>query len=212
MEKIILEKHLEDHLDKNYDKYSNYLTKDFKVFTELNNSVEEVIKCLMLEFDKAAITLTNNLLFRLLKLSLIYNEVGSKPVPIEKWESVFAEPNLKYGTLSLDKAIELCKFQNLITSSEKEYITDSIKKLIVNGYSNADLAKIVGIASYETVDPIGINAESPEFGYDDLNQKIIPPLQSIQIENFSRGNASRYFEFVFDLICNIEVRLINKRK
>jgi hypothetical protein len=82
MEKIILKKHLEDHLDKNYDKYSGYLTKDFKVFTELNNSVKEVIKCLMLEFNKAAITLTNNLLFRLLKLSLIYNEVGLEPFAI----------------------------------------------------------------------------------------------------------------------------------
>jgi hypothetical protein len=95
MEKVILEKTIKERLDKNFNLFSKYLVKDFKVFSELYFLVEEVIDCLMLEFDKAAITLTNNLLFRLLKLSLIYNDVGSEPVPIEKWESVFAEPNLK---------------------------------------------------------------------------------------------------------------------
>jgi hypothetical protein len=112
----------------------------------------------------------------------------------------------------LNKAIEICNLQNLIPSSEKEYITYLIKKLIVNGYSYADPEKIVGITTNEKIEPTRINMEFPEFGYDNLNQKIIPPLQSIQIENFSRGNASRYFEFVFDLLCNIEDRLIDKRK
>jgi hypothetical protein len=122
----------------------------------------------------------------------------------------FRRTKPKNGTLSLDKVIELCKSQHLITSSEKDYITDSIKKLIVNGYFNVDPAKIPEIPSNETTAPKGINENVPEFGYDDLNQKIIPPLQSIQIENFSKGNASRYFEFVFDLICNIEDKLIKK--
>ena len=194
MEKIILEKTIKSHIDNNFDQYSKYLNTDIQVFIELKYSVEEVANCLMFELDKAAITLTNNILARLLKLSLIYNLVGIKPVPIEKWNSAFDEANRKYGSIPLGKTIELCKKHNLIIESEKDYLIDAVKKLIINGYLNADFGKMTGILTEET----------------ELKQRIIPPLQSIQVENFTRANASRYFEFVFELIGNIANRLIEK--
>jgi hypothetical protein len=210
MEKIILEKTIKDHLDNNFDQFSKYLDNKFQVFIELKRSVEEVAICLMFEFDKAAITLTNNILVRLLKLSLIYNEVGIKPVPIEKWNLIFLEPNRKYGSLPLGKTIEFCREQNLITQEEKDYLVDSVKKLISNGFSNANPAKMMEILVGEVVEVQENFSESSGFNKDELQQKIIPPLQSIQIENFTKANALRYFEFIFELIGNIEQRLIKK--
>lgn len=210
MEKIVLEKSIKEHLDNNFDQFYKYFNNDYQVFTELKYSVEEVAKCLVLEFDKAAITLTNNILVRLLKLSLIYNEVGIKSVSIEKWNSFFNEPNRKYGSLPLGKVIELCKKHDLITQFEKDYLTDSVKKLIINGYSNADPAKMLETVKDEVVESQENHEESIEFNRSVLKHKIIPPLQSIQIENFTKANASRYFEFVFELIGNIEKRLIEK--
>jgi hypothetical protein len=196
MEKIILEKTIKSHIENNFNQYSKYLNTDIQVFIELRYSVEEVANCLMFGLDKAAITLTNNILARLLKLSLIYNLVGIKPVPIEKWNSAFDEANRKYGLLPLGKTIELCKKHNLILESEKVYLVDAVKKLIINGYLNADFGKMTDILTEEA----------------EVKQKIIPPLQSIQVENFTKANASRYFEFVFELIGNIANRLIEKGK
>jgi hypothetical protein len=210
MKKINLEKITKEHIDNNFDQYSKYLDTDFKVYFELKESVSEVTKCLILEFDKAAITLTNNILVRLLKLSLIYHEVGIKPVPIEKWHTAFDEPSLKYGSLPLGKVIELCKKYNLITPSERDYLVDSVKKLITNGYSNADPGKMMIISKSEMIETQGNHNESSALNKAELNQKIIPPLQSLQIENFTKANAPRYFEFVFELIGNMENRLIEK--
>lgn len=196
MEKIILEKTIKSHIENNFNQYSKYLNTDIQVFIELKYSIEEVAKCLMFELDKAAITLTNNILARLLKLSLIYDLVGIKPVSIEKWNSVFDEANRKYGLLPLGKTIELCKKHNLIIESEKDYLVDTVKKLIINGYLNADFGKMTDILTEEA----------------EVKQRIIPPLQSIQVENFTKANASRYFEFVFELIGNIANRLIEKGK
>jgi len=210
MEKIILEKTVKGNIDNNFDRFSKYLDFDYQVFNELKHSSDEVVKCLILEFDKAAITLTNNILIRLLKLSLIYNEMGIKSVPIEKWNSFFNEPNRKYGSLPLGKLIELCHKQDLITKSEKDYLTDSVNKLIINGYSSADTSKMLEIATDERFESQRDHEDSPGLDRSVLKHKIIPPLQSIQIENFTKANASIYFEFVFELIGNIEKRLIEK--
>jgi hypothetical protein len=205
MEKITLEKSVKDLLINNYDKYSKYLDIDFQVFKEIKRPVEEAAKCLLFEFHKASICLTSNIVERLMKLSLIYNEAGIKQVSIEKWNEVFSEPHNKYGSLPLGKAIELCKEQELITQTEQDYLIDALKKIIINGYSDADPGKLKNNIIDE-MNGDGLNGLKK----DELKQKMIPPLQSIQIENFAKTNALRYFEFAFELICNIENRLIEK--
>lgn len=204
MEKITLEESVKDLLINNFDKYSKYLDHEFQVFKELKKPVEEVAKCLMLDFHNAAICLTNNILVRLLKISLIYDEVGIKQVSIEKWNSVFSVPHQKYGSLLLGETIELCIKHELISKPEKDYLTDALKKLIINGYFNANPGKLP-----DESEPGNHNGVT-ELKKEEPKQKIIPALQSIQIEHFTKANASRYFEFVFELIGNIEYRLIER--
>lgn len=76
MEKGLFEKAFNDNLNRNFECRSKYFDFEFYVFSELGGTVFEINKCLILEFHRASITLTNNLLERLLKLSLIYNEAG----------------------------------------------------------------------------------------------------------------------------------------
>jgi len=139
MEKIMFENNFKECLDKNYVKYSKYFDYKFIIFFELRTSIFEVTKCLILELDKATITLTNNILERLLKLALIYKEVGIKSIPIEKWNSVFEGPNRKYSSSSLSNSIEQCKKQSLITQLEKDFLFNTIREVMRNGFSHADV-------------------------------------------------------------------------
>ena len=51
-----------------------------------------------------------------------------------------------------------------------------------------------------------------EFKPITLNQKSIPFIQAIHIENFAKNNAEKYFRYVFELILKIDERLIKKNK
>lgn len=207
MEKIIFEKNFEDCLNKNFAKYSKYFDYKFKIFFELQTSIFEVAKCLILELDKATITLTNSILERLLKLALIYKEVGTESIPIEKWNSVFADPNQKYSSLNLSNSIELCKKHNLITQSEKDFLFDTVRELMRNGFSHADSGKILKDIPEITVGFYANLNKPSEIKKVDLNQKTISPLQAVQIDNFAKANSSIYFDYVFELIEKIEDRI-----
>ncbi|TVZ53189.1 hypothetical protein [Dokdonia sp. Hel_I_53] len=213
MEKVVFEKSFIEKLDKNFPELSKYFDFNLEVFCEFNTLIFEINKCLILEFDRATITLTNNLLERLLKLALIKDDTGIGPIPIEKWNDVFKEPNEKYGSIPLGNSIEKCKKLKLISDKEKNFLFDIIRELIRNGFSHADPSKI--LADLPDNSPMfqgsftNPNADLKEVS---INQKIIPTFQALQMENFAKENAKLYFDFVFHLIFRIEKRLKEKLK
>ena len=75
MDKKIFEKNFIECLNKNFDIFNKYFDYKYSIFFELSTQIFQITKCLILEMDFAAITLTNNLLERLLKNALIYNQV-----------------------------------------------------------------------------------------------------------------------------------------
>lgn len=212
MEKIIFEKNFSENLDKNFPKLSKYFEFQFLLFSELGTSIFEINKCLILEFHKASITLTNNLLERLLKLALIKNEVGIGSKPIEQWNSIFEEPNKKYSSIPLGNSIEKCKKFGLISEEEKTFLFDIIRDLMRNGFSHADSSKILAGLPDETKMFQGSFSNPAKMNKVNLNQKIIPLFQAIQMDNFAKKNALSYFDYVFKLIDKIEQRLIKKKK
>ncbi len=212
MEKELFEKAFIDNLNKNFQSRSKYFDFQFYVFGELGGTVFEINKCLMLEFYRASITLTNNLLERLLKLSLIYNEAGIKPKPIEDWDSTFEEPNKKYISNNLGKSIEICKKLDLITEDEKKFLFDTIRVLMRNGFSHADSTEILNGIPDETTMFQGSFANPTEIKPVTVNQKIIPFMQAIHVENFAKENAANYFDYVFELIKKIDQRLVDINK
>jgi len=212
MDRTIFERNFQESLDNNFTKYEKYFDYKFKVFFELRTSIFEVTKCLILELDKATITLTNNILERLLKLALIYNEVGIKPFPIEEWNLIYEEPNRKYGSISLGNSIELCLKKEIISQREKDFLFDIIRELMRNGFSHADASKVLENLPNKIRGYKGNLNNPTKLEEVFLNHKIIPPLQSIEIENFAKIHASKYFEFVFTLIEKIETRLFEKNR
>lgn len=114
MEKELFEKAFIDCLNKNFSKQSKIFDFDYSIFSELGGPIFEIYKCLILEFYRASITLTNYMLERLLKLALIYNEVGIGTKPAEEWSSIFENPNKTFSLLSLGNSIEKCRKLNLL--------------------------------------------------------------------------------------------------
>ena len=80
----------------NFEKNSKYFQFESKLFTELRPLVYQINNCLILEFYIPALTATNYLLERLLKIALIYNEVKLESVELEKLNSLYDLPNKKY--------------------------------------------------------------------------------------------------------------------
>jgi hypothetical protein len=213
MNKEVFEKSFTEKLDKNFPELSKYFDFNLEIFCEFNTQIFEINKCLLLEFDRAAITLTNNLLERLLKLALINNEAGIDPIPIENLNKAFYETNKKYGSIDLASSIERCKKFELISDKEKTFMFDTIRVLMRNGFSHSDSSKILSNLPDDSKmfqgDFSNPNRELKEVS---INQKIIPTFQAIQMENFAKDNAKIYFAFVFHLIFRIEKRLIEKLK
>lgn len=194
-------------ISRNFDRFKGYYDYKFLFFHELESTVYEVVNCLILGYYTAALTLTNNLLERLLKLSLIYKVVGTGAIPVENWNSVFEEPNKRYGSLPLSESIRQCRKEGLITELEEEYLNKVIRDMIRNGFSHADTSKILKDSPDVAVGFMGKLNGKLDLAKVELNQKVIPPLQATQIESFVEVNSHHYFDYVFRLLQNLASRL-----
>ena len=207
MEKQIFEKAFIESLEKNFEAHSRFFDFKFYTYPELGSTVFEINKCLMLEFYRASITLTNNLLERVLKLGLIYNEVGLGPKPLENWDEIFSKPNEKYTSIPLGNSIEMCKKEKLINEKENEILFNTIRNLMRNGFSHSDPSKILKDVPDESPGFMASLSNPKDIQKINLNHKVIPVFQSIRIDNFAKENAFSYFKFVFELMINIDNRL-----
>jgi hypothetical protein len=212
MKKSLFEKGFINNLNKNFQSRSKYFDCDFYVFGELQGIVFEINNCLILQFYRASITLTNNLLERLLKLSLIYNDVGINSKPVEEWGYIFKQPNEKYRSIPLGNSIEKCRKLDLITETEKIFLFSTVRELMRNGFSHADSTKILSSLPDETTMFQGSFSKPSEIKPVALDQKVIPFMQAIHIQNFAKENSADYFDYVYELIKKIDQRLIEKGK
>ncbi len=212
MDKELFAKDFIGNLNKNFPELSKYFDFKLQVFFEFSTLIFEINKCLILELNRAAITLTNNLLERLLKIALIYNETGIGPKPVEQWNAIFDEPNRKYSSFPLGNSIEKCKKNELISNKEKVLLFNTIRELMRNGFSHADSSKILADLPDDSKIFHVSFANPTELKEVEINQKVIPFMQAVQLENFAKGNAKSYFNFVYELVFRIETRLIEKFK
>jgi hypothetical protein len=182
------------------------------VFSEFSTLIFEINKCLILELNRAAITLTNNLIERLLKLALIKSETGLGPFPIEDWDKIYRPPTEKYKSYTLGNSIEKCKKLDLIETEEKNLLFDSIREMVRNGFSHADFDKVLIDYPDEIKMYQGSFSNPSELKEVKINQKLNPDIQAFQVENFAKDYAKPYFDFAFNLIFRVEKRLIDRFK
>jgi len=183
MDQVLFQNHYNRCIE-NLDEFQKYFDYEYNVFFELKTTVVEVSHCLMLEFYKSSITLTNHLLERLLKLALINKEVGIGAIPIDQWNEVFKEANRKYGSLVLGGSIDQCKKQNLINQDERDFLFDRIREQLRNGFGHGDNSKVLCDLPEEMVGFHGSFSKPYELREVILNQKLIPSIQSALIDNF----------------------------
>ena len=212
MKKEIFQKVLVDNLNKNFQSRSKYFDFNFFVFGELSATVFEINKCLILEFNKASITLTNNLIERLLKLSLIYYEAEVGHKQFEDLNIVYELLSKKYSSIPFGNSIEKCRKLDLITENEKVILFDTIRVLMRNGFSHADSTKILKNIPEETIMFKGCFSNLQEIKPVTINQNILPSIQALHTQNFANENAADYFDYVFDLIKKLDKRLTDRIK
>lgn len=203
-----LAKEFNDGLNENFDNLKEYLSfYTITIFRELESNIFQNIQCLIINAYSASITLTNHILERLLKLALIQNDIGLEPIKIKNWNNTF-EKTHKYSKMVLSDTIENCHKFNLISDSQKEYLTD-IRGNLRNGFSHYDPTKI--LVDNEETSKIHFPNEKPEDSFDiEVNMKQIPVLQNYYVRKFAKENAIVYFDFVFHLIRSIEKKLQQK--
>jgi hypothetical protein len=200
-----LVKEFNDGLEKNFDDLKEYLSfYTVTIFSELKSNIFQNIQCLTVNAYSASIALTNHTLERLLKLALIQNEIGLRPVKITDWNDTYKEPH-QYSKMVLYKTIKLCHEYNLISDLQEKYLTD-MREQFRNGFSHFDPTKI--LINHKETSEIYFPNKNPEDSYDiEVNMKQIPVLQDYYVRKFARENALPYFDYVFHLIISIEKEL-----
>ena len=206
-------KFLERTFKHNFDRESKYFEFDSKLFSELKPLIYQINYCLILELHIPALTATNYLIERLLKIALIYNEVRNISVDITQLNSLYDLPNKKYIKLTLEKSIEKCRAFGLIDDAEKEFLNEKIRPLIRNSYSHGNSTIISKTLPQEAIAYVGSFSEPSKLEEITFEKHFIPTFQSQLFDDFARQNSQIYFDFAYALISNIE-RKINyfKRK
>jgi hypothetical protein len=212
MDKNVFKEDFIQKLDSNFSINSKYFDFNSSIFSDLKSQIFEINKCIILELYHTSITSTNNLLERLLKLSLIYNETGISPIEPEKLDDVFYIPNKKYSSMNMKDTIKLCLDNNLITDIEFKFLDERVRDFFRNGFSHADTNKTMKNVPEKTKLYTG-NLSNPNIMKPvELNTKSIPMFQSIILNEISKKNAQIYFHNIYALILNIDYRLKEKFK
>lgn len=191
----------------NFEKNSKYFQFDSKLFTELRPLVYQINNCLIFESYIPALTATNYLLERLLKIALIYNEVKIESVILEKLNSLYDLPNKKYVKLTFEKSIEKCRMSGLIDDPEKEFLDTKIRPLVRNSYSHGDPTKISNTLPRKSKAFVASFTEPGRLKEIDFEKHYIPTFQSQLFDEFAQQNSLTYFDFAYKLINNIEKRI-----
>ena len=177
----------------------------FSFMRSLNPILEQVCDCLLIKADIAAITLTNFLVERTLKLAVIISEGNGKTyscdIPLDQ---VFKEEIERYDKNKMEQTINRAKSIGIITKEESEYLKD-YKAKYRNPFSHAELQAIlagVTITTYETslFNPTDIVEK-------EVNLPTTPLFQDWGLAQYCKKHSFDYFIEIFVLARKIEKRL-----
>ncbi|WP_299186863.1 hypothetical protein [uncultured Aquimarina sp.] len=218
---IFLRSYLEK-VNQNYNKLEYYLNDRLVVLSPLNLIKDQIINCLMIEQNIAAITISNHFLERMLKLALIEKEIYGLKIRKDnnQLNLKLDKAYKKYDRLILSDSISEGYNRNLINEEEKKYLKDRIKDDIRNAYSHAEMEKV--------------NKGKPEnmnmfqYNLNEVNEKLknqeslihneinvstkVPSIQSDIQRDRCNKIAYPYFESLYQIAKNIDARLDIKKE
>jgi hypothetical protein len=199
---------LTEKFEKNFNSTKNYylFTYGLFCFKELETYINENIKCLILEYYSASITLSNLILERMLKLALIQYEVGVVE-KMEDWDSKYGVAN-KFSKLTLENSIKECKQRELIDENQ-EITLHEFRKKIRNGFSHYDPNQI--FKDEDTIKVVVEPNENPQKNkHFEVDFKTIPVLQTLYVNKFAKENADEYFDFIMNIKRHFERHFLEK--
>jgi hypothetical protein len=199
---------VKEKFERNFDSKKNHylFTSGLFYFKELETYIIENIKCLILEYFSASITLSNLILERMLKLALIQYEVGIVD-KVEDWNSNYKKGE-NFHNLKLWESIKECHNRGLIDDYQKEKL-NYYREIIRNGFSHFDTTQIFKYE--EETKPIVIqNLHKEKIEEIDINFKIIPVLQTVYTNKFAVNNAEEYFDYIMNTKRHLERYFLKK--
>lgn len=199
---------LKEKFEKNFDSTKKHylFTSGLFCFKELESYVNENIKCIILEYYSASITLSNLILERMLKLALIQYEVGVVE-NIEDWDSKYSKAN-KYSKLTLENSIKECKKRKLIDENQ-EIILHEYRRKIRNGFSHYDPNQIFKDEA-TIVGAVIQNTDPEKVKHFEIDYKAVPVLQTFYVNKFAKENAEEYFDFIMSTKRHFERYFLKK--
>lgn len=206
-------------IDKNYSELEVFFDLDLRHLCNLQSTVSEIANCLIIEQYTAAITGVNFLAERMMKLSLIELEMKNMKSNHPDFKNKMKKTNNMFDGLNLNKTIERCSIEKILSSKEEEYLT-TIKGKFRNSYSHAEMNKINSnvpneIQVYSTTISSAIEKmkKGEKINIKKMNlPSSIPSVQeSFQMKN-AKESALLYFKNLCQIAKNIDHRISEKLK
>lgn len=208
LDKDIVKELANQYIEKNFDELYDFFPQKVEFMHELTPLYFQINYCLMFELHIASITLTNHFLERLLKIALVYNEVGTRK-GFTNVSYHFKDAHTKYQDKKLFDSINSCFDKGLISEEQKDYLHKEVREQIRNGFSHSDPDTIIdpkkGKKLFTRIEPVDENHILHGFNLD-------PFIQSQFMYNFAKNEALRYFKNIFGISKQIEHILVQKGK
>jgi hypothetical protein len=187
---------------KNYPIIREIFRTSYDGDTELNPLRCEISICLIFGLYQAAITLTNHMIEKYLKIALIYKNrdfTADGKTTVQKLTNATIQSTAIYNANNMDTNINAACTQRIITKEDKK-ILHRFREDFRNAYSHADAKKIhtdkrirlTGVKLTEN----GLEFEST----DSAEIAQLPMSQGVAQMKHAEVNAMPYFRFVDALI------------
>lgn len=202
-----------DKILNNADKIVPFQEYNFYLFSELKGLVFEITNCIMLDINQASICLTNHLLERTMKLSLIKYDMGKIKIGNPEFVNKIHSAYIKYDNLLLWETIKLAYEKEIINEGEQNLLKN-LKGKYRNPFSHANSTKILpaklvneSFTGYKCNIEEGIKnlAEGKPIPIEEISISSLTTVQEIQ-NSLSDCNAFDYFKKVFDIMKSIDDR------
>ena len=177
---------------------------DVLLWPELGYIKNEIIDCLLIGANQAAITLTNHFLEKILKTGLVYNSTGGKRIQFGNQMETYESAIKQFGELdlfnSIKTALELKLIDELTSNALNKY-----RKEVRNAFSHADARKTFG-------DLTAISAITPTKNSNRYSLSIntiasMPYIHGMAQQILAEDMAFDYFKTVYGALKMIETNV-----
>ncbi|TRW22398.1 hypothetical protein FMM05_18010 [Flavobacterium zepuense] len=192
-------------IERNHEKLFPYREFESPIFCNLTGLMNENFTCLMFDNFIASITVSNHILERMIKLTLIYN----KSLHADKATSIAAYN--QYQGKPLGKNIEACRNLNIISKQEYDHLKQIVNDVMRNGFSHSEFEKVIGDIPYVTKGYQG-SFHSREIKEVEIDRRHFVSLSQMMMHDFAKQNAFEYYKYLRYLLSELEKRLLEKTK